>query len=125
MIGVELGVSSWLRNAEISKGLKLRTKGTKSSIFYVDRTVSHRCRLPLCRACLSQPDIRRGVRGGRWPLGEYCVHREALSSPTRVCGWGPGGMCPFPESQGRSSRVPKLSTLHCIFELRNFSSESC
>lgn len=81
-----LSVSSWLRNAEISKDLKVRTKGTKSSIFYVDRIVSHSCHLPLCRVCLSQLDTRRGIgETGRWLLGEYCVHRKALSLSTLVC----------------------------------------
>ena len=81
-----LSVSGWLRNAEISKDLKLRTKGTKSSIFYVDRTVSQSCHLPLGRVCLSQLDTRRGMgEMGRWLLGEYCVHRKALSLSTLVC----------------------------------------
>lgn len=82
VLSVESGISSWPRNAEISKGLKLRTKGIKSSTFYVGRTISHRCHLPLCRAGLSQLDIRGvGGRGGRL-CGVLFSQRQALSSPT-------------------------------------------
>ena len=119
-----LSVSNWLKNAEISEDLKLRTKGNKSSIFYVNRTVSHSCRLPLCRACLSQLDIRRGMGevASQWVL---CSQKSSLLvyPCVCVCVCVAGGMYPFPESQGRSSRVPKLSFLY--FELWNFFSENC
>ena len=105
-----LSVSNWLRNAEISKDLKLRTKGTKSSIFYVDRTVSHSCHLPLCRVCLSQLDTRRGMgEMGRWLLGEYCVHRKALSLSTLVfvcvCGRGHVSISWIPRKEFQSAQT--------------------
>ena len=79
-----LSVSNWLKNAEISEDLKLRTKGTKSSIFYVNRTVSHSCHLPLCRACLSQLDIRRGMGevASQWVL---CSQKSSLLVYPCVC----------------------------------------
>ena len=79
-----LSVSNWLKNAEISEDLKLRTKGNKSSIFYVNRTVSHSCRLPLCRACLSQLDIRRGMGevASQWVL---CSQKSSLLVYPCVC----------------------------------------
>lgn len=84
-VGVELDVSCWI-NAEISKTPKLSTKEAKSSISYVDGTGTHRCHPPLCRACLSQLNIRRGLgERGRWPLGEYCIHKDKLSSHLSLC----------------------------------------
>ena len=78
-----LSVSNWLKNAEISEDLKLRTKGTKSSIFYVNRTVSHSCHLPLCRACLSQLDIRRG--GGGFSVSIVFTEKLSPCLPLCVC----------------------------------------
>ena len=58
--------------------------------------------------------IRRGVEG-RGGLLASIVFTEKLSPHLPVY-WGVwvGGMCPFPESQGRGFRVPKLSALHYI-----------
>ena len=56
---------------------------------------------------------------GRWGGGFLVsiVFTEKLSPclPLCLCVCVAGGMCPFPGSQGRSSRVPKLSFLY--FEL--------
>lgn len=118
VLGVGLGVFSWLRNAEISKSLKLRTKGTRSSTFDVVETVSHRCHLPLCRALL-QLDIRRGGgRGVRWPLGGYCVYREALFSHTFVCvcvgGWGHVSLSWIPRKESTGIIYKVLGCPNCL-----------
>ena len=50
----------------------------------MNRTVSHSCHLPLCRACLSQLDIRRGMGevASQWVL---CSQKSSLLVYPCVC----------------------------------------
>lgn len=128
MLGVELTVCSWPRNADIAKGLKLSTKGTKSSLF-----CGWNCWPQVPPASLQGLPLPTGYKKELVGEEEVASCRSDVLTRSSLLSYPCLNVCVYVSRGGKADSeicIPFLNPREGVpkeilhFELRNFFSES-